>query len=164
MTASSPESDELPTSTGFRERLSVPVRWWALTALFVGSLWLAFVVSTPPEVSWPSTAILVVAGVALLTSYGSAVVEVDAGVLVAGRARLDWAHCGPAVPLDEEAARRLRGVDADPRAYLLLRPYIRTAVRVDVNDPEDPTPYWMISSRHPGRLAAAINAARRVAD
>jgi hypothetical protein len=29
-------------------------------------------------------------------------------------------------------------------------------VRVHVNDPDDPTPYWMISTRRPDELVAAI--------
>jgi hypothetical protein len=41
------------------------------------------------------------------------------------------------------------GRDADARAYLLLRPYLKRAVRVEITDPADPTPYWLVSTRHP---------------
>jgi len=34
-------------------------------------------------------------------------------------------------------------------------------VRVDLNDPADPTPYWVVSSRRPTELAGAIKAAIR---
>jgi hypothetical protein len=27
---------------------------------------------------------------------------------------------------------------------------------VSIDDPADPTPYWLISSRHPGRLASVL--------
>jgi hypothetical protein len=37
-------------------------------------------------------------------------------------------------------------------------------VRVEVDDPADPTPYWMLSTREPRRLAESINAARVLAD
>ena len=46
-------------------------------------------------------------------------------------------------------------------AYLLLRPYVGRAVRVEVVDPHDPTPYWVVASRHPDALAACLNAAAR---
>jgi len=28
-----------------------------------------------------------------------------------------------------------------------------------IDDPEDPTPYWVLSSRHPQRVVAAVRAA-----
>lgn len=142
----------------------MPVRWWVLLALFLFSLWLAAVVATPPAVAWTGTAVAVAAGGGVLLGYGHVPVEVGDRALRAGRAHLDWQHCGPATALDSAAARRTLGVDADPRAFLVVRPYVRTAVRVDVDDPEDPTPYWVVSTRHPRRLADSINAARVLAD
>jgi len=50
-------------------------------------------------------------------------------------------------------------VDADARAFLLLRPYLRRAVMVPVQDPADPTPYWLVSTRQPERLVRALVAA-----
>jgi hypothetical protein len=149
---------------GYRERLHVPVRWWAVLLLLLFSLWLAVAVSTPPLVMWAATVLATTIGAGLLVSYGSARLEVTPQALRAGRARLEWACCGPATALDAEETRRLHGVDADPRAYLLVRPYIPAAVRVEVDDPADPTPYWMLSTREPRRLAESINAARVLAD
>lgn len=42
---------------------------------------------------------------------------------------------------------------------MLLRGYIPTAVRVEVTDPEDPTPYLYLSTRQPERLVAALRSA-----
>jgi hypothetical protein len=61
--------------------------------------------------------------------------------------------------LDEDATRRAFGVEADARAFLLLRPYLRRSVRVHVLDPDDPVPYWLVSTRHPDRLTEALSAA-----
>jgi len=148
----------------YRERLSVPLRWWGLLLLFLFGLWLAVVVSTPAPVMLAVTLLGTALGVGLLLGYGAARVEVTDRALTAGRARLEWAFCGPAAALTDEEARRLLGVEADPRAYLLVRPYVSAAVRVDVHDPADPTPYWMLSSRRPEALAESINAARVLAD
>lgn len=150
--------------SGYRERLRVPVRWWLVLLLFLASLWLALAVSTPPLLALGGTLLTGAVGAGLLLGYGSARVEVGESALRAGRARLEWPYCGPATALHAHAACRLHGVDADPRAFLLVRPYIPTAVRVDVDDPADPTPYWMLSTRHPDRLAASINSARVLAD
>jgi hypothetical protein len=153
-----------PTTSRYRERLRVPARWWALLLLFLASLWLALAVSTAPLVAGGAGVLATALGTGLLLGYGGARIEVDAAALRAGRAHLEWACCGPATALDPDATRRLGGVDADARAFLLLRPYLATAVRVEVRDPADPTPYWMLSTRHPQRLAASINAARVLAD
>ena len=51
--------------------------------------------------------------------------------------------------LDADGVRRLAGVDADARAYLLLRPYLKRGVRIDITDPADPAPYWLVSCRRP---------------
>ena len=145
-----------PVTTAYAERLSVPLRWWVQGTMLVASLWLATVVALPPVAAWlvTGTALALLAG--LLLSYGSARIEVGDGTLRAGRARIDVHHVGAATPLDPEAARRLAGVEADARAYLLLRPYLKRAVRVEITDPADPAPYWLLSSRRPDELSAAL--------
>jgi hypothetical protein len=65
--------------------------------------------------------------------------------------------------LDAEEARAWRTYKADTRAFLLLRGYIPTALRVEVTDPEDPTPYLYLSTREPERLAQALEAAKAAA-
>jgi Protein of unknown function (DUF3093) len=146
--------------TSFTERLRVPVSWWLLAAGFLASLWLALAVALPGPLVWTVFGLAAVLVVALLLGYGGTRVAVTTEGLVVGRAVLDWPACGPATALDSAATRRQAGVEADARAYLVLRPYLREAVRVEVVDPSDPTPYWLISTRHPARLAAEIEAAR----
>jgi hypothetical protein len=36
-------------------------------------------------------------------------------------------------------------------------------VRIPLEDPTDPAPYWLVSSRNPKKMAAAINGSRRPA-
>lgn len=146
--------------TQYAERLTVPLRWWVQGTMFVVSLWLATVVALPGVAAWSITALALALLAALLLSYGSARIEVADDRLRAGRAAIDVRHLGEATALDADAARRLAGRDADARAYLLLRPYLKRAVRVDLHDPADPAPYWLLSTRHPDSLARAITAAR----
>ena len=61
--------------------------------------------------------------------------------------------------LDRERMEALRGVEADVRAYLCQRGWVPGGVVVEVVDPEDPVPYWLISSRKPQGLAAALERA-----
>ena len=72
------------------------------------------------------------------------------------QAERGW-HKAMAEQLDADRTRRVSGPEADARAYLLLRPYLRQSVRVEITDPADPAPYWLVSSRHPRALASALN-------
>lgn len=140
----------------YAERLGVPLRWWVQGTMLVASLWLAVVVAMPVLAA---TAIGLGAGAVVAAgflTYGSARIVVAGGELQAGRARVPLRYVGEVTPLDAEQARRLAGPEADARAYLLLRPYLKRAVRVEIVDPADPTPYWLLSTRHPGRLASAL--------
>jgi hypothetical protein len=136
--------------------LSVPLRWWVQGTMLVATFWLAFVVATPALVAWSATAVMLLAMTALFLGYGSPRVDVEDGWLRVGRARISGEFLGGAEPLDPAATRRVAGPEADARAYLLLRPYLKRSVRVVVRDHRDPTPYWLVSSRDPEHLAAAI--------
>jgi Protein of unknown function (DUF3093) len=144
------------------ERLSAPWYLWAIATVIVGTLGLAvgYPLGWPAGVAAAAVAEGIVAWV-LVTAAATVAVEPDA--LVAGRARLDYGSMGAVTPLDAPAASLLRGREADSRAYLLLRPWVQTAVRVDVDDVEDPAPYWYVSTRHPADLATAVQAARDAA-
>lgn len=140
--------------SAYAERLAVPARWWALAGLAVVALAL-IAAALPPFllVAIPAAGAVVLAvGLRAATLH----VVVDEDGLTAGRARLPWSAIGPVQALDAESAGALRSRDADPRAYLALRGYVTTAVRVEVDDAEDPTPYWYVSTRHPAELAAAL--------
>lgn len=95
-----------------------------------------------------------------VSSYGSARIRVVAGSLVAGDARIPVSALGAPEVLDAEEARAWRTHKADTRAFMVMRSYVPGAVRVEVTDPADPTPYVYLSSRDPRGLAAALEAAR----
>jgi len=140
----------------YRERLSVPVSWWIIAAALVITL---FVITYVPVGSFAG---VLVGGTALMLlvlfflGYGGAQVEVDTERLRAGRAVIERTYLGKVEALTGDDARHAFGRDCDPKAYLLLRSYVRGAVRVEITDPRDPAPYWVIATRHPDRLAAAL--------
>jgi hypothetical protein len=140
----------------YRERLRVPIRWWFQWTLMVSSFWLAMIVAVPEPLAWTVSAMLLLVMAVLLRSYGAPVITVTDDWLSAGRAKIERRHLGSVVALDAQAMRLQAGRDAEGRAHLLLRPYISTGVRVGIDDPCDPTPYWLISSRHAASLAEAL--------
>ncbi|MFG2193238.1 DUF3093 domain-containing protein [Streptomyces sp. NPDC048639] len=143
----------------YEERLTAPRSWWLVAALAGLSVALMLVPLGPLPMLGG-----LVGGVALATvvvsAYGSVRIRVVAGSLVAGDARVPVEALGATEVLDAEEAAAWRTYKADPRAFLLLRSYIPTALRVEVSDPADPTPYLYLSTRDPEGLAAALQAVR----
>ncbi|MET9220011.1 DUF3093 domain-containing protein [Streptomyces sp. NPDC088197] len=143
----------------YDERLTVPRSWWFLAA----GVGVAMALILFPFGPLPMLAGLAAgAAVAMMavSSYGSARIRVVAGSLVAGKARIPLAALGEATVLDAAETVAWRSHKADPRAYMLLRSYVPTALKVDVTDPDDPTPYVYLSTRSPKRLAEALKAVK----
>ncbi|GAB2759560.1 DUF3093 family protein [Nocardioides salsibiostraticola] len=151
--------DNGPAAT-YSERLGVPLRWWVQGTMLVATFWLALIVAIPEPAAWVITglALLVLAG--CLVAYGSATIRVANGRLHAGRAQIDLRHVGAITPLDASATRQTAGRDADVRAHLLLRPYLKRSVQLEITDPRDPAPYWLLCTRHPADLASALTSHR----
>ncbi|MEU8588436.1 DUF3093 domain-containing protein [Streptomyces sp. NPDC048664] len=147
------------TASPYEERLTAPRSWW-LMCLLVG---IAMALVLVPFGTLPLLGGLVggtAAAAVVASSYGSLRIRVVGDSLIAGEARIPLAALGETEVLDAEEARAWRTYKADTRAFLLLRAYIPGALKVQVTDPEDPTPYLYLSTREPERLAAAIKAAR----
>lgn len=141
----------------YRESLRVPVAWWLIGAAAVITLFVIVAVPVNVLVGALVGGLAAVLLVLLFVRYGGARVEVDERRLRAGRAEIDRTYLGTVEPLTGEDARRAFGRDCDPKAYLVLRSYVPGAVRVQITDPGDPAPYWLIATRHPDRLAAALS-------
>jgi Protein of unknown function (DUF3093) len=142
----------------YRERLWVPLTWWLLGALFVLSVVVAVGAYLGP--TWGLVAGLVSLAVdAAIFAAASVVIRLEPSEFVVGRARIDVRYLAGAIPLDKAAAEHRSGPGADARAFLVMRPYVPGAVEVTLDDPDDPVPYWLVSSRHAERLASAISAA-----
>lgn len=156
MPATDPTTPTGAAGSAYRERLHVPLRWWVQATMLLATVWLAFVVAMPPWVASLFAGGLLLVTYGLFAWAGSAVLAVRDGELRAGRAHIETRLLGPAEVLDAAETRRVHGVDADARAFLLTRPYLKRSVLVPVLDPADPTPYWLLSTRRPGPLAAAL--------
>ncbi|MGA8986454.1 DUF3093 domain-containing protein [Aeromicrobium sp.] len=142
--------------TIYRERLTAPVSWWLAAVAFAAVWgWVMLVVTT-----WPiAITVFVVISVADLYAvwrYGSLLVTVGPDRLEVGRASIDRSQVGAVQPLHREEYRHRLGIGADVRAYLVTRPYLTRGVLVPVDDSSDPAPYWLVSSRRPDALAAAL--------
>ena len=143
----------------YDERLRAPALWW-VAALALSVLLAAGIHSggsgaraVVPYVVLP----VVVLGWLALSSRGR--VRVVDGVLHVPGARVALSHVGEVTPLGREATRQVRGPLAHPFAYVVTRPWLAQSVRVALDDPEDDTPYWLVGTRRPEALAAAVGSA-----
>lgn len=140
----------------FHERL-VP-GWWVFASAvgFVAMIAIAYGAVLGSAVGW----------LVLLTGTGCAcavlliaspVVWVDEDGLHAGPATLPFSAVSAVEVLDAAQTRAARGPQADPRLFAMLRPS-RSAesVLVSIDDPGDPHPAWLLTSRRPHELAAAL--------
>jgi hypothetical protein len=142
------------TTLTFHERLLPGPGGWLGT---VGLGAIAAIALWPVHVPAAIVAgLLVCVGSAVALAATSPVVEVSDGVLRAGRARVPVTLLGSAQDLDVDAMRHELGPGLDARAYVCLRAWARTGVRVALDDPADPTPYWLISTRRPQLLVQAL--------
>jgi hypothetical protein len=152
----SPTPPATSGSSGFDERLSVPW-WWYLLAIGVGVLLGAEIHMGYPGVrSWIGYATLIPLFVLALVWLGRTRVQVAGGELRVGPARVPLRYVGR-VEVVEKADKQLAlGPELDPTAYLMHRGWVGPLVRVEITDPDDPTPYWIFSVRDPARIVAAL--------
>jgi len=144
----------------YRERLRVPLAWWLLAVPTV--LILAATLYAGLAEPWPVVIVTGLAGgcAALLITMGLGAVEVRDGTLRAGKAVLPLTAVSEVVSLDEKQTMLLRGPRGDPAAYTYSRPYLKESVYLAVSAPGSAAPYWLIGTRHPAELAAAIERCR----
>lgn len=98
-------------------------------------------------------------GLLLIAYLSSPVIEVSQSIRV-GRFNVPLNVMGEISELSKESLREALGVKSDARARMLIRGYIKTAVKIEIEDKDDPTPYLVISTRRPKELAVALLADR----
>lgn len=142
----------------YSERLHAPWTWWLVGLGFEVCIAVAVLAYLPLPAGITVCALFLVAVIAGILAYGGIVVRVDESGLNVGRYRLESRYIAAAEPYEGEAAREALGPAADPRAFLFTRPFITDVVRIDLDDLADPHPYWLVSTRRPKDLAAALRA------
>ncbi len=144
--------------TNYREKLLPGPIVFIFSALVIPAALLVFL-PINLTIGVVVAAVLYVTVVVLLI-LGSPIVEVTDSLLIAGRARLPLTNVGDTKGFIGAEATQERGPRLDARAWLVIRGWIQPVVKITLNDPSDPTPYWLVSTRHPSDLIAALVKAR----
>ena len=145
----------------YRERLGVPAAWWLITSACVLLLGTMLWTVLPVALGIASYVVVGAASAALLHFWGATAVEVTDSALRAGSQVLPLSAIGEVAAMDVAQTRALRGPQANPSAYLLVRPYLPESVYVEIAGRPPRRPYWLIGTRNPAGLTAAIEQARR---
>jgi hypothetical protein len=140
----------------FRERLYLPWWHWPLPILGAGLLAAEVHMGYPGIRAWLPYVITIPLTVLLLWRFGSAKLVVRDGELWAGEAHLPLRFVGETRIVPPEMKRRVLGPGFDPAAFALTWGWIRPLVWIQLTDPDDPTPYWLVSTRSPEKLVAAL--------
>jgi hypothetical protein len=83
-------------------------------------------------------------------------VIVNENELLAGGAHIELKYLGDIEILSRDQMRLLRTRDADPAAFLAIKFWITTGVKITLNDQRDSTPYWLISCRKMDELKRTL--------
>jgi hypothetical protein len=103
---------------------------WALITFVVSELAIIFLgLFAAPTLSLSSKT-LSIANVKIPTQYVKAITVVEAS-----------------------AQQSEKGPKLNPSAYVRFQVGVKGLLKVELNDPNDPTPYWLISSRNPDLVA-----------
>lgn len=149
-----------PQTVRYREQLWVPWWWWPLG--FLGNGLMAYEVrlglrSLP---GWLPFAVFFAITVAALLWLGRIQVRVidTAGEteLWVGEAHLPASVIARSAEVPQSAKSAALGRQLDPAAYVVHRGWVGPMVLLVLDDPDDPTPYWLISCRHPQRVLEAL--------
>lgn len=149
-------TERAATTTGHSERLHVTWYLWLLPLLGAGLLAAEIHLGYPGVRAWLPYVVLLPLTVVLIWRAGRARVRIADGELHVGDAHLPLEHVGTVEVFGAKEKRAVLGRGLDPTAFVLHRSWVRSLVRVEVTDPEDPTPYWVFSTRHPDQVATLL--------
>jgi hypothetical protein len=146
-------SDEL-----YRERLRTPI-WWYGVALFVASLLAAeFHVADYALTDWIPFGLLLPGSVVLVWWMGHSSLEIKGGEVHIRGAHVPMSQISGAIALDPRTLKVVVGREGDPAAFVSIRPWVGPGVQFWLDDPQDPTPYWIVSSRDPQQVVDIVRA------
>ena len=139
----------------YREVIRMPL--WLLALIyffflsFVLSVWAALGNNAAIATLIASSALLI-----MISIRSRLIIEITQNELKVGRAHIDLKYIGAVTALDSKAMRTIRTRDADPIAYLGIRFWSSTGVKIEIKDQRDETPYWLITSNKANQLVNAL--------
>lgn len=140
----------------YRERVLPSVANLALPILLFPSVW-AVMLPIDAPLAIPVAALLTISFVALIV-LSSPVILVSDTQLSARGATINRDLLGKATVVPKNQQVNELGINLNARAWLSIQASVKGLVKVEIVDPNDPTPYWLISTRNPEKLRQLLEA------
>jgi len=144
----------------YRERLWVPWWWWLPGLGLAGLIALEVNQGVAALPNWLPFAVLLPVAAVVLVWMGRTELRVTTGDGVTevwiGGAHLPANVVARSAAVPRSAKSAALGRQLDPAAYVVHRAWVGPMVLLVLDDPDDPTPYWLISARHPDKVLAAL--------
>jgi hypothetical protein len=118
------------------------------------SMWLTFLPINVNVGFWSGVALTAL--VVLLMIAKSARIEVTGSSLKVSNAQIERKFIKSVEVIDADQGFFERGSGLDTRAWIHFQGSVKTLAKVWISDPEDPTPYWLFSTRNPAELKRVL--------
>lgn len=142
------------TSGTYAERLWPSITFFVALLLIIPALTVLFTpFSLQAGIIAGVIAYVLVCGIFLLSTRKLSVVD---GKFIAGGVAIDVDLLGEIETLDKQELSVAIGRRLDARAFLCVSGWVHKGIKIQLNDPEDPTPYWVVTTRKPQTLKTAI--------
>lgn len=153
--------DQSSTRTLYHERQWVPFYWWILGACVVALI--SGQIGHNRSVVWyiiPAVVlgVLLIWWLLSMSSTRLTVTEDARGTrwLHVGQATLPSTVVSRCLAVPPSAQRNAMGRQLDPAAFVVSHGWVKTMVMLVLDDPQDPTPYWLIGAKNPDAVLAAF--------
>ena len=145
----------------YSETQRVPLSWWLASAGVVAII--AWQAQMGRDWWWSIVAGVIAAalatwGLIALSRTKVEVVEDSRGgrIIRAGDAQLPASVVDRTLVIPPTAKQAALGRQLDPAAFVIHKGWIPTMAMLVLDDPLDPTPYWLVSSKNPQELLEAL--------
>lgn len=156
----SAEATRSPEDAEYREGLRTPWYWYPISFGVAVVLAAEFHVSGYALTDWLPFGFLPPFSLVSVWWLGRSKLRISATELSIRGAHIPLRYVSNAIALDARTLRRVIGREGHPLAFVSIRPWIGPGVQLELDDPEDPTPYWVVSTRRPEQVAALIRSRR----
>ncbi|AKE41369.1 hypothetical membrane protein [Corynebacterium kutscheri] len=166
MTSSTDNDSTHPQASGqvkvlYSERQWVPWYWWIAAALLVALLSAQFALNRTMAWLYIPAIVLSIVAVWVLLNMSKTILKVEEDPdgtrwLVSNTANLPHTVVARSLAVPATAKRNAMGRQLDPAAFLISHSWVPEMVMLVLDDPEDPTPYWLVGTKNPEALLKAF--------
>jgi hypothetical protein len=85
--------------------------------------------------------------------FAAPTLSLSSKTLSIGNVQIPTQYVKAITVIEQSSQQSEKGPKLNPSAYVRFQVGVKGLLKVELNDPNDPTPYWLISSRNPDLVA-----------